>query len=623
MAGIRVNTPTGAGWKYSLDNDTWQDSPVFATQIGGAAFVVGMTYLIYCWHQAANVIAIAPIEFGKPTNEDDLQTVASRGAKTNIMLSLLGGLMLGNIPVTTQDLPVLVIDTATGRVYQKGGTVVLPPEKTIVSIGDLYTLSELQWMMRFDVNNCVDMRGWAFDPSNPSTPPQVVIKRDGVAVGTITCNIERADVRDYLITQGKLPAGSTFATYGWAYIKPSGDQDGQEHTYRAFNPAGSVQATSDVGALNTVRCNAAVNPPPVLVNAQGPVLITQLGTQTIPAPNNEFVDNAGDTGHLLGFRHVSETNTDWPLPLGVSFDETTGIFTITTDCVDQTFMLRRQYVDSANQVANDDFTVVVARNLAYAVDYDVIAGYQAGFYLRCPADWQYKFNNGPNWNNLVALSGGTDSNGFAYGASIGSLSNGATVTLNLKTSNGTQIDLPVNISGTRARANLKTWNDLALSTVYGAVASASTSYDSNYSALRTNDGNVSDFGQPYWASAYVSGTPNEHVDIDFGRTWPIRRVVVHMIPDNYAGRTTPLTNTETFTQNGLTAFRIQVPNGSGGWTTVTGGTVTGNTLTKKTVSFDTVTTQKIRVQIDATAPSQNYAQIMEIEAFSTSTDALP
>lgn len=615
MAGIRVNTPIGAGWKYSLDNDTWQDSPVFATQIGGAAFVVGMTYLIYCWHQAANVIAIAPIEFGKPTNEDDLQTIVQRGAKTNIMLSLLGGLMLGNIPVTTQDLPVLVIDTATGRVYQKGGTVVLPPEKTIVSIGDLYTLSELLWIMRFDVNNCVDMRGWAFDPSNPTTPPQVVIKRDGVAVSTITCNIQRADVRDYLITQGKLPAGSTFATYGWAYSKPAGDQDGQEHTYRAFNPAGSVQATSDVGALNTVRCNASVNPPPVLVNAQGLVLITQAGTQTIPPPANEFVDNAGDTGHLLGFRHVPETNTDWPLPLGVSFDADTGIFTITTECVDQTFTLRRQYVDSANQVANDDFTVVVARNIQYAVDYRVIAGFQVEYYLRCPADWQYKFNSGPNWNNLVGLSGGIDLNGFAWGMSIGTINSGQTVTLNLKTSNGTQIDLPLTIAGTQARTNLKTWDNLALASVYLVTDTASSSYNGTLTPIRVTDGNVSNFTLPYWNSATISGTPNEHVDIDLGIARSVRRVVVYMVPDNYLGRTTPLTDSETFTLYGLTAFRVQVPDGAGGWTTV--ATVTGNNKVKKTLTFAAVTTQLIRIQIDGIVGGDTYARIVEVEVYQT------
>ncbi|GAB2571730.1 hypothetical protein [Spirosoma areae] len=92
MAGIRVNTPRGDGWEYSLNQVDWQASRVFTTQPGGAAFVVDTAYLVYCRNIPQNAVAISTIIFGESTNDDTLPnltksaTLAERRAAFLLML---------------------------------------------------------------------------------------------------------------------------------------------------------------------------------------------------------------------------------------------------------------------------------------------------------------------------------------------------------------------------------------------------------------------------------------------------------------------------------------------------------------------------------------------------------
>ncbi|OJW78457.1 hypothetical protein [Spirosoma sp. 48-14] len=107
---------------------------------------------------------------------------------------------------------------------------------------------------------------------------------------------------------------------------------------------------------------AASNPAPTLTNPQADVTITTYDNYEIPAPANEFSDNAGDTGSIICQRYDPATNTVLPLPLGITANNTTGKFIVTKDFANgQTITLRRVYTDSAGQWINDDFLVTTAR----------------------------------------------------------------------------------------------------------------------------------------------------------------------------------------------------------------------------------------------------------------------
>lgn len=147
----------------------------------------------------------------------------------------------------------------------------------------------------------------------------------------------------------------------------------------------------------------------------------------------------------------------------------------------------------------------------------------------------------------------------------------------------------------------------------GATATASSTYpDYGLTASRAIDGNASDFTIPYWNSAAIMGSVNEYLDIDLGVSRQLNAAVLIMVPDNYLGRTQPVSDSETFTLYGLTAFRIQAWSGSS-WATI--ATVTGNDKVKKRVSFNPVTTTKIRIQVDGIVPSDTYVRIMEVQLF--------
>jgi len=67
----------------------------------------------------------------------------------------------------------------------------------------------------------------------------------------------------------------------------------------------------------------------------------------------------------------------------------------------------------------------------------------------------------------------------------------------------------------------------------------------------------------------------------------------------------------TFTKYGITAYDVQVWNGSA-WVSV--GSVSGNNLVWRTFTFAAVTTDRIRVVVNATAP-YGYSFVAEVEAW--------
>ncbi|QIP15699.1 discoidin domain-containing protein [Spirosoma aureum] len=127
MPGIRIDTPIGDGWDYSLDSQTWQSSPKFSTKPDGSAFVVGTLYTVHCRHQEQNIIKDVTIIFGEDSSEAIFDTIAKRGTPakrgwTDQILRLMGGI-ISDLPTTTDaDYATVVIDDL-GKMWRRGGKI--------------------------------------------------------------------------------------------------------------------------------------------------------------------------------------------------------------------------------------------------------------------------------------------------------------------------------------------------------------------------------------------------------------------------------------------------------------------------------------------------------------------
>lgn len=154
----------------------------------------------------------------------------------------------------------------------------------------------------------------------------------------------------------------------------------------------------------------------------------------------------------------------------------------------------------------------------------------------------------------------------------------------------------------------------------GGLATASSTYTSAYPSAGVNNGNRkgSDWGNGGgWNDASGSTFP-DWVQIDFNGTKTIGEIDVFTVQDNYANPQEP-TETQVFTQYGITDFEVQYWDGVN-WTTVPGGSVSGNNKVWRKFSFSAVSTSRIRVLI--TNALAGFSRITEIEAYS-STSAPP
>ena len=153
----------------------------------------------------------------------------------------------------------------------------------------------------------------------------------------------------------------------------------------------------------------------------------------------------------------------------------------------------------------------------------------------------------------------------------------------------------------------------------GAVASASSTFSSDYPVSAINDNERAGVG---WSTGggWADGTANQFpdwVEVDFNGAQAIDKVVVYTLQDNWQNPVEP-TDTMTFTQYGGTDFTVQAWDGSQ-WLTV--GTVSGNNLVKRTVSFTAVTATKIRINV--TNALSSLSRITEVEAWGTPATTPP
>jgi M6 family metalloprotease-like protein len=154
----------------------------------------------------------------------------------------------------------------------------------------------------------------------------------------------------------------------------------------------------------------------------------------------------------------------------------------------------------------------------------------------------------------------------------------------------------------------------------GAVATASSSYNSAYPSSAVNDGDRKGLNWGAgggWNDATASTWP-DWLEVDFNGTKTIDEVDVFTLQDNYLSPSDP-TPAMTFSLYGLTDFQVQYLSG-GQWITVPGGTVSGNNLVWRQVTFSSLTTTAIRVWV--TGALAGYSRITEVEAYAPINVAL-
>ena len=154
----------------------------------------------------------------------------------------------------------------------------------------------------------------------------------------------------------------------------------------------------------------------------------------------------------------------------------------------------------------------------------------------------------------------------------------------------------------------------------GATVIASSSYSSAYapSGAINGDRAGANWGTSGGWNDGTAGTYPDWLEVNFAASQTIDEVDVFTVQDNYASPSAP-TLSQTFSQYGLTDFRIEMWDGAA-WVVVPNGVVTGNTLVWRQVTFTPVTTTKIRLWV--TGSLNTYSRVAEIEAY-TVTASLP
>jgi hypothetical protein len=156
-------------------------------------------------------------------------------------------------------------------------------------------------------------------------------------------------------------------------------------------------------------------------------------------------------------------------------------------------------------------------------------------------------------------------------------------------------------------------NNVALAS-NGSTAVASTSANASFLAGGAIDGehNGNTWGSNGGWNDRTRGVFPDDIQVNFNTNQTIREIDVYTLKDDFNSGSV-VTDTTTFTANGIRDFNVQYWTGAA-WTNVPGGAVTGNNLVKRKFIFPDITTDRIRVVINDSA-DHLYSRIVEIEAF--------
>jgi hypothetical protein len=147
----------------------------------------------------------------------------------------------------------------------------------------------------------------------------------------------------------------------------------------------------------------------------------------------------------------------------------------------------------------------------------------------------------------------------------------------------------------------------------GAVASASSSYNDNYPVASVNNGDRA--GQNWgagggWNDA-TSGSYPDWVEVAFSAPRTIDEIGVFTVQDAYWDPAEP-SETQVFSQYGITSFDVQYWNGSV-WVTVPAGVISNSNKVWTRLTFPAVQTSKVRVVVNSSL--NGYSRITELEAW--------
>lgn len=165
----------------------------------------------------------------------------------------------------------------------------------------------------------------------------------------------------------------------------------------------------------------------------------------------------------------------------------------------------------------------------------------------------------------------------------------------------------------------------------GAVASASSTINTNYPVSAVNDGERTGFnwGRGGFGSGWNDATENQYsidwVRIDFagGQAHRINEIDVYTLRDGFSTKTDDPTIFETFsiadnTGEGMTDYDVYYLSG-GVWRTVPGGKVTANNKVRRQFRFSPITANAIGVAVNKganyTTFGNNWSRLVEIEAW--------
>jgi hypothetical protein len=159
-------------------------------------------------------------------------------------------------------------------------------------------------------------------------------------------------------------------------------------------------------------------------------------------------------------------------------------------------------------------------------------------------------------------------------------------------------------------------NNVARST-NGSTAVASSQYNASYPASGVIDGehNGNNWGAGGGWNDASRGIFPDNIQVNFNTNQTLREIDVYTLK-NQPNNGTVVTDTTTFTANGITNFNVQYWNGSA-FVDVLGGAVVGNNLVKRKFIFPDITTDRIRVVVNDSA-DHIWSRVIEIEAFSCS-----
>lgn len=147
----------------------------------------------------------------------------------------------------------------------------------------------------------------------------------------------------------------------------------------------------------------------------------------------------------------------------------------------------------------------------------------------------------------------------------------------------------------------------------GARAIASSTYGVAYPASAVIDGDrrAANWSAGGWWNDATANSYPDTLEVDFSGAQTISEIDFFTLQDNYTNPVEP-TDSQTFTQYGVTAFDVQYFDGSN-WQTVPGGVVTRNEQVKRRFTFAPVTTAKIRIVINGALA--DYSRVVEVEAY--------